>query len=75
MVVKRNIQNESYRQQRMRNNISVRKSREKTKHKLAQTAERIQRLRVENDSLSKEMDNLSRELTLLKKLVTIFIQK
>lgn len=75
MVVQRNIQNESYRQQRMRNNMSVRKSREKMRHKMTQTAERIDRLRVENNTLSKEMDQLSKELTLLKNLVKLFIQK
>jgi len=77
MVVNRgNDENESefYQQQRARNNISVRKSRAKSKQKILETQNRIKRLRNENESLSKEMTQLSKELTLLKHLVKVFIE-
>ena len=69
-----NDKDSSYRQQRDRNNISVRKSRAKSKLRMQKTAERITRLRSENESLSKEMTQLSKELTILKHLVKVFIE-
>lgn len=66
---------DEYTQQRVRNNISVRKSRAKSKLRIKQTAERISLLRNENETLSKEMTQLSKELTVLKHLLKVFIHK
>jgi len=71
---KKENQDEYYRLQRERNNLSVRKSRAKTKVRMQETADRINRLRGENEVLSKEMTQLSKELTILKRLVKVIIQ-
>ena len=75
MAMKKTIAEDDneYSQQRARNNISVRKSRAKSKLRIQRTAERISNLRNENETLSKEMTQLSKELTILKHLVTVFI--
>ena len=59
-----------YAEQRNRNNLSVRKSREKSKQKFKETKERIVRLRKENGDLNKQVDLLGKELTFLKHLFT-----
>ena len=53
---------------RHRNNISVRKTREKSKQKIKMTKEKIIRLRQENKDLSSEMTVLNKEMVYLKEL-------
>lgn len=74
LIINEEQENDIYRQQRDRNNISVRKSRAKSKQKLEQTKERIKKLRCENENLSKEMSQLTKELTILKHLVEFFVR-
>lgn len=59
---------EEYRQRRERNNVAVRKSRDKTKMRHIQTESRVQGLTNENDHLKKRVDLLTKELTVLKGL-------
>ena len=72
--MKKSAEDDHYREQRARNNLSVRKSRAKTKLRMQETTDRINRLRGENEVLSKEMTQLSKELTMLKHLVKVFLQ-
>ena len=57
-----------YLKRRSRNNIAVKKSREKSKQKDATTAENIERLKEENVELEEKVEVLSKELAVLKKL-------
>jgi hypothetical protein len=59
---------EEYKQRRERNNIAVRKSRDKTKRQQAETQQKVQELSDENDRLQKKVDLLSKELSVLKGL-------
>ncbi|XP_070576047.1 CCAAT/enhancer-binding protein epsilon-like [Ptychodera flava] len=69
---KRLIDKESdeYRQRRQRNNVAVRKSREKTKQKQQETQQKVSQLQEENERLQKKVELLSKELTVLKTLFT-----
>jgi len=57
-----------YVQRRNRNNIAVKKSREKSKQKGNTTVENIERLKVENVELEEKVDVLNKELSVLKKV-------
>jgi hypothetical protein len=57
-----------YYEKRARNNVAVRKSREKAKIKQNITETRVQELTDENERLQKKVDLLSKELTVLKSL-------
>ena len=57
-----------YRQKRDRNNVSVKKSREKSKIKQRETIEKVNRLRVENQQLEMKVTLLSKELDVLREL-------
>lgn len=57
-----------YYEKRARNNIAVRKSREKAKIKQNLTENRVQELSDENERLQKKVDLLTKELTVLKSL-------
>lgn len=57
-----------YYEKRARNNVAVRKSREKAKIKQTVTETRVQQLTSENERLQKKVDLLSKELTVLKSL-------
>ena len=59
---------DDYLKRRTRNNIAVKKSREKSKQKGTATAENIDRLKVENVELEEKVDFLSKELSVLKKI-------
>lgn len=61
---------DEYRRRRERNNIAVRKSREKAKQRTGDTERKVSELNRENDSLRKKVEMLTRELTVLKSLLT-----
>jgi len=62
------ISEENYKQQRERNNIAVRKSREKSKQKIEETKKRVAFLKKQNVELVNQIDVLNRELKFLKEL-------
>lgn len=61
---------EEYKDRRERNNIAVRKSRDKAKKRQVETEHRVKELTSENEKLHKKVDLLSKELTVLKGLFT-----
>ena len=63
-------ESEEYKQRRERNNIAVRKSRDKAREKQQQTNERLAELQKHNDELQKKCDLLTKELHVLKGLFT-----
>ncbi|OWF38008.1 uncharacterized protein LOC110466832 [Mizuhopecten yessoensis] len=61
-------ESEEYRDKRSRNNVAVRKSRDKAKIKQVETESRVEDLVSENESLQKKVELLSKELNVLKSL-------
>lgn len=61
---------DEYRKRRERNNLAVRKSREKAKQRSKDTEKRVSDLVSENDKLRKRMELLSKELSVLKNLLS-----
>lgn len=61
---------DEYRRRRERNNLAVRKSREKAKQRSKDTEKRVSDLVSENDKLRKRMELLSKELSVLKNLLS-----
>lgn len=61
---------DEYRRRRERNNIAVRKSREKAKQRSRDTERKVSELNRENDSLRKKVELLTKELNVLKSLLT-----
>ncbi|XP_060080643.1 CCAAT/enhancer-binding protein gamma-like [Ylistrum balloti] len=59
---------DEYTKRRERNNIAVRKSREKSRAKAKETSEQVNRLRNENEMLEQKVQILSKELSVLKDL-------
>lgn len=59
---------EEYVEKRGKNNVAVRKSREKTRVKARETIDRVSNLREENRMLEQQVEILSKELTILKDL-------
>lgn len=57
-----------YTQKRERNNIAVRKSRDKAKKRQKETEEKVKVLTAQNDDLQKKVDLLTKELNVLKGL-------
>lgn len=57
-----------YFEKRERNNIAVRKSRDKAKQKQVETEQRVNQLAEENENLNKKLDLLTKELNVLKSL-------
>lgn len=57
-----------YFEKRERNNVAVRKSRDKAKQKQEETQQRVQQLTDENENLNKKLDLLTKELNVLKSL-------
>lgn len=57
---------EAYRIKRDRNNLAVKKSREKSRQKARETGEKITQLRQENEDLEHQVKNLTNELAVLK---------
>jgi len=60
---------EEYRQKRDRNNLAVKKSREKSRQKTSETAQRMGTLREENLRLEQKVSDLSKELGVMKELL------
>ncbi|KAH3772952.1 CCAAT/enhancer-binding protein gamma-like [Dreissena polymorpha] len=59
---------DEYMARRERNNIAVRKSREKSRAKAKETVEQVNKLRRENEMLEQKVTILSKELSVLKDL-------
>ena len=59
-----------YRQKRDRNNVAVRKSREKSKMRVMETEHRVKELEDENQRLQSKITLLTKELNVLKSLFT-----
>ncbi|KAL3860404.1 hypothetical protein ACJMK2_010529 [Sinanodonta woodiana] len=59
---------EDYKKRRERNNLAVKKSREKSRQKARETVEQVHRLRAENEMLEQKVQILSKELSVLKDL-------
>ncbi|XP_059836516.1 CCAAT/enhancer-binding protein delta [Hypanus sabinus] len=59
-------QSSEYRQRRERNNIAVRKSRDKAKRRNAEMQQKLIELNAENDRLHKKIEQLSRELSIMR---------
>ncbi|XP_046549481.1 CCAAT/enhancer-binding protein gamma-like [Haliotis rubra] len=59
---------EEYRKRRDRNNVAVRKSRDKSRFKAKETMEKVSRLRNENEQLEQKVKILTKELSVLKDL-------
>lgn len=59
-----------YRQKRDRNNVAVRKSREKSKIRVQETEQRVKELEDENQRLQSRITLLTKELNVLKSLFT-----
>lgn len=71
-VNKRNISKDSveYRQRRERNNIAVRKSRDKARRRILLTQQRAQQLQEENQKLQLRIGQLTQELDTLKHILS-----
>lgn len=61
---------EEYRLRRERNNLAVRKSRDKAKRRNLETQHKVLELAAENDRLQKRVEQLSRELATLRNLLS-----
>lgn len=61
-------ESEEYKARRERNNVAVRKSRDKSKKHHTETEQRVKILTAENDQLNKKCDLLTKELNVLKGL-------
>lgn len=59
---------EEYRDRRDRNNVAVRKSRDKAKQKQQETESKLGELTAKNENLQKKVDLLTKELTVLRGL-------
>ncbi|XP_071401949.1 CCAAT/enhancer-binding protein beta [Centroberyx affinis] len=61
---------DEYKQRRERNNLAVRKSRDKAKMRNMETQHKVLELAAENDRLQKRVEQLSRELATLRNLLS-----
>jgi len=59
---------EEYRRRRERNNVAVRRSRDKTRHKREETEKRVAELEEENQKLREKLTLLNKEINVLKSL-------
>lgn len=59
---------EEYRRRRERNNVAVRRSRDKTRHKREETEKRVVELEEENKKLREKLSLLNKEINVLKSL-------
>lgn len=59
---------DEYLKRRERNNIAVKKSRERSRQKAKETIEQVNTLRAENEMLEQKVQILSKELSVLKDL-------
>lgn len=60
---------DEYRLRRERNNMAVKKSRERSRNKVMETSVRVEILKKENDELEGKISTLTKELSLLKELL------
>ncbi|XP_076335355.1 CCAAT/enhancer-binding protein gamma-like [Tachypleus tridentatus] len=63
-----NKTSDDYRRRRERNNLAVKKSRNKSKIQTQETLDRVQKLKAENEMLEVKIKILSKELSFLKDL-------
>ncbi|XP_055023299.1 CCAAT/enhancer-binding protein beta [Misgurnus anguillicaudatus] len=63
-------ESDEYKQRRERNNLAVRKSRDKAKRRNMETQHKVLELAAENDRLQKRVEQLSRELATLRNLLS-----
>ena len=63
-------ESDEYKQKRQKNNIAVRRSREKSKIKSAELQGKVLELTTDNERLNKRVELLTKELTVLKSLFT-----
>lgn len=61
---------EEYIKKRARNNVAVKKSREKAKNRIQETQHRVEQLSKENEELQTKVNLLSKELNVLRALFT-----
>ena len=61
-------ESEEYMKRRERNNVAVRRSRDKSRRKAAETMKLVAKLRHENEDLEQKVKLLSKELSLLRDL-------
>ena len=61
---------EEYLRKRARNNLAVKKSRDRSKKRIVETQERVEQLTKENDELNTKVTLLSKELSVLRALFT-----
>ncbi|KAK1874884.1 CCAAT/enhancer-binding protein gamma [Trematomus bernacchii] len=59
---------DEYRHRRERNNLAVKKSRQRSKQKAVDTQQRVNELKEENERLEAKIKLLSKELSVLKDL-------
>lgn len=59
---------DEYRRRRVRNNVAVRKSRDKAKKKQEETSQKVRDLSNENETLARQLDSVTQELTLLRSI-------
>lgn len=59
---------DEYKKRRERNNVAVRKSRQKSRQKAKETVSQVAKLREENEMLEQKVMILSKELSVLKDL-------
>lgn len=59
---------EEYIRRRQRNNVAVKKSREKTREKSVYTLQKVEQLKLENEQLESKISILTKELSVLKDL-------
>jgi len=60
---------EEYREKRMKNNVAVKRSRDKSKAKAREAQTRVQQLQAENESLQNTVDAMTAELRYLKEML------
>lgn len=58
-----------YKEKRLKNNVAVKKSRDKSKAKAREAQMRVQHLQVQNEQLQQTVDNMTSELRYLKDLL------
>ena len=63
-------ESDDYLKKRARNNLAVRKSRDRSKKRIMETQERVEQLTRENDELNQKVTLLSKELSVLRALFT-----
>ncbi|KAK6622549.1 hypothetical protein RUM44_002361 [Polyplax serrata] len=62
------VDDEEYRRKRDKNNLAVKRSRDKTKQRTKQTLDRVVQLKSENETLEEKIKLLTKELSFLKNL-------